>query len=238
MTPRAPLKKIFALVGGVGCILSIAATVGFMALIGYGIPRLFGTYVENTASVPGGHPEAYQALAALPEVAAYVGEGALLQEVKIHYLRRDGTVDLKSEGYVSMVEYQFVRKLSEPPKNTPPVGAGAILGGQWVEPVKVTVEKPLGRRYVRRMGGGFNASYSYIHMGMEKAVGSPVQVQDPQAMSLPSCTLTELWDKATEANPELANAVADVTFKAKNIDFTIGGTGLYRVFTSSCEVVR
>lgn len=238
MAPRASSKRIFAFAGGIGCISLIVVIGGFIALIAWGIPRFIGTYVEKTAAVPGGHPEAYKPLAELPEVTAYAGEGALLQQVKMQYVRRDGTLDLKSTGYVSMVDYHFVKKMAEPPKNAPPVGAGAVLEGQWVEPIDVTVQKPLGRMYVRRMGGGFNASYSYIHLGMEKEVDSPTQVLDPKAIALPSCTLTELWDKATEGKPELANAVADITLTAKSIDFTIDGTGLYRVFTPSCEVVR
>ena len=227
--------KIFDMKAGCGgCLVLFIA---FFVFIFWGMPYLLGSYAEHTAKTPG-DPKNYRPLEQLAAVTAYAGDGALLQEISIRYIRRDGTVNLEAESYAPSVEYSFIRKLAEPPKDAPPVGAGTSIKGEWVEPIEIEVIKPGGRRYVRRTGGGVSSSYSYIHHGMQRDTSKATQVENPQAIALPTCSLSELWDKAVDGNTSLNDAVANIEIKEDIITFMISGAGVNRTFTLDCEVVR
>lgn len=233
-SPVLTAKMFDAKAGCGGCLVLFIA---FFVFIFWGMPYLLGSYAEHTAKTPG-DPKNYRPLEQLAAVTAYAGDGALLQEVSIRYIRKDGTVNLEADSYAPSVEYSFIRKLAEPPKDAPPVGAGTSVKGEWVEPIDIEVIKPGGRRYVRRTSGGTSTSYSYIHHGMLRETSKATQVENPQAIALPSCSLSELWDKAVDNNASLNDAVANIEIKEDDLIFTISGAGIYRSFTKDCEVVR
>lgn len=233
-SPVVSAKMFDAKAGCGGCFVLIVA---FIVFVGWGMPYLLGRYAEHTEKTPG-DPKNYRPLEQLAAVTAYAGDGALLQGVSIRYIRKDGTVNLEADNYAPSVEYDFIRRLAEPPEDAPPIGAGTSVKGDWVEPIQIEVIKPGGRRYVRRTGGGVSSSYSYIHHGMQRETSKATQVENPHAITLPSCSLSELWDKAVDGNMSLNDAVANIEIKEDGITFTISGASVYRAFTKDCQVVR
>ncbi|MCS7071830.1 MAG: hypothetical protein NZM00_10020, partial [Anaerolinea sp.] len=94
------------------------------------ISSAIDSVVPDTRPLPAHvRADAFDPVAALPDVRAFAGEGALLAEIYATSVRPDGTIDLNAT-YTPQpyVDYQFYRPVPRP-ENAPPVGAGGTSSG-------------------------------------------------------------------------------------------------------------
>ncbi|HEV8322937.1 MAG TPA: hypothetical protein VG389_15090 [Myxococcota bacterium] len=184
---------------------------------------------ENTAPVPGGDVNHYDAVAGYGGVAAYAGPKAELIEMEIIHARSDGTVDLEAK-YEPRVEYEMFRpdaKSEGDEEEELPVGARGKSNG--FQTVHVTIFEP--RIWSVTVNG---VRHDERHLGMDRnihAKGSAPSDHEKLAIPPPTCSLRGLWKEAIEAGAP-KDAVADIhydregwTFKISDIDFELKRTG-------------
>lgn len=187
---------------------------------------------QNSIAVAGDVSK-FDPIVGLDQAADYAGEGAKLTSFEARYVKPDGTMDLTA-SYHARTEYKFVRELSEPPQDAPPVGAGGSLTDKWYEPVTVIVHDPGQVSHVTSIGGNFSYSGTYVNKGMEKNVSKPVsRLYDPILPS-PSCSFVDLWSVAiAKGAPE--KAVATIGYDANGYEFDIRDASIDLMFDKDCQ---
>lgn len=168
------------------------------------------------------------------QAAAFAGGDVKLVSLEAQYVKSDGTMDLTAD-YKARVDYEFVRELSEPPVDAPPVGAGGSLDDKWYEPIRVSVYDPGRVMHVTSMGGNFSYSGNYVHKGMERDISKPTSKLNDPLLDPPTCSFDDLWVIAVEKGaPE--NAVATITYDDKGYEFSIRDTKIDLFFDQRCQL--
>ncbi|MFN0146395.1 MAG: hypothetical protein ACKVT1_07795 [Dehalococcoidia bacterium] len=187
----------------------------------------------DTREAPG-DARAFDPLAALPEIAAYAGEGARLISVEIALVRADGTLDLKASYTPKpQVTYTFAREIPRP-ADAPPPGAGGANTGPWHEPVEVRVYEPGQRRRRTTTSGGVRRTVDYVNKGMERDVGE-ASAAAVAFVETPACRIAEFW-KAAIAQGAPADGVARITYDADGYDFAVTGFRVSLRFGADCAL--
>lgn len=214
--------------------LAIFIIVGGFAILCYfvGIPFFSsGGGMADTRPVPGDAAR-FDPVTAYSQVAAYAGEGAELMAISAYYVRADGTMELTAAYSPSpRIKYEFVRELSEPPPNAPPIGAGGANTDPWYEPVEVELSKP-GQWYSMSSSRG---DYSYVNQGMMRDVSSAVNGLPQPAAAAPTCSFADLWQIALTKDAP-AEAVAIIEYDAEGYEFSISGLSVNLEFGTDCKL--
>lgn len=211
----------------------IAAVIGIFLCMIYVVIPFFGSGggMADTRPVPGDAAR-FDPVAAYPQVAEYAGEGALLMSISAYYVRSDGTMELTAAySPAPHIEYDFVRELSEPPPNAPPIGAGGANTDPWYEPVEVELQKP-GQWYHVSSSSG---DYSYENKGMERDVSSAVNGLPYPVAEPPACSFADLWAVALTKDAP-AEAVAIIEYDAEGYEFSISGLSVNLEFGMDCKL--
>ncbi|MGQ9910660.1 MAG: hypothetical protein ACUVS2_17685 [Candidatus Flexifilum sp.] len=195
--------------------------------------------VPDTRPLPASAPaDAFDPVAALPEIRAFAGDGALLAEIYATSVRPDGTLNLNAT-YTPRpyVDYRFYRVVPRP-DNAPPIGAGGTSSGPWFEPITISAYQPGQMSLISRTGGGVNVRTQFINQGLAREIDEPttsVSFNTDQSLLDPACSFAELWAQAlTRGAP--AEAVASIHYNASGYDFVISGVISLR-FDSRCKPV-
>lgn len=215
--------------------------VALLAALGFGLLVVATTYYASSklgqTVPPPGDPRRFDPVASYADVVAFAGADARLVALDAHFVRSDGTLDLKADYRPSPgAEYRFVRDIAAP-ANAPPIGAGGTLDGRWHEPVHVVVSRPWTFRSVRRIGGTRGgASYQYFDRGMGRRV-NPASGQAPApAVAAPGCPFRRLWVDAI-ARGAPAAAVAHIHYDHRGYAFNIAALRFAMQFDPDCTVV-
>jgi hypothetical protein len=219
---------------GVGCVWLVLFLVGVAACV-VGIIWLTGKIgLQPPESIPvPGDAAHFDPITAFDEVQKFAGEGVMLLSMDAVYVRSDGTLDLTAEAYRPTVSYEFVRKMTEPPTNAPPVGAGGSVTDEWFEPIEVELSRP-GQGYTLRSGG---SEVSYVNQGMERDPGTAVNRLSQETIDAPQCSLAKLWEAAI-AEDAPRDAVATIRYDADGYTFNISDMSISLEFTPDCELVE
>lgn len=217
-----------------GCYLRLLLLgVGIFLLGRYLIIPFFetGGGSADTRPVPG-DASRFDPFGALPEIRAYAGEGALLMEIEMYYVRSDGTMELTAEYSPSpRVTYDFMREVPRP-DNAPPIGAGGANTEAWYEPIEIEAYQP-GKWWHVTSG---SSEYSYMNKGMERDTSSPRNGLPSPVLDDPQCSLVELWEQAINKDAP-RDAVATITYDQNGYEFTISGLSIYLQFDMNCRLV-
>lgn len=216
----------------VGCVLTL--TLGGVAFVLCAQFLLIPFFISgggnvDTRPVPGDATR-FSPSAAYEEIRAYAGENAKLISISAYYVKSDGTMDL-TEDYYPRVDYKFAREVPRP-ADSPPVGAGGTVSGQWYEPIEIDVYEP---NQWRRVSGSSN--YSYMNKGMERDVDSPTTSLSGEFTDAPACSFADLWTEAL-AKDAPADAVAIIEYDAAGYDFRITDTGIWLRFDHDCQLTE
>jgi hypothetical protein len=158
-----------------------------------------------------------------------------LVKIRLSGVRSDGTLDLTATYTPApRADYSFQRKLSAPPANAPPIGAGGSATGEWYEPIEVGVYKPGQRRSVSRRGGSSSVSVQYVNRGMQREGKDPVATGQA-TIPAPSCKLSALWEQAI-AKGAPSSAVAVIEYTKDGYAFSITGTSFRYAFGTDCQM--
>ncbi len=183
----------------------------------------------TTEPVPG-DAKAFDPIAALPQVAAYAGEGAELTVIDAYYVRSDGTMDLTA-SYHPYVNFTFARKVPTP-ADAPPIGAGGKADGAWYEPVTIKAYEP-GSWWTVRSN---NSSYSYVNRGMKRDTSRPTTSPNV-IIPTPKCTFKQLWSAAVEKGAP-KDAVAVIRYFERGYNFSINDADVRLQFDRDCQLVK
>jgi len=225
------LPILLAAVAGIG-----GLAIGICSLVAPGEGPLGGFLNEisgvDTRDLPG-DARAFDPFAALPEVQAYAGEGALLVEIDMSLVRADGTMDLKAEySPKPYTEYTFVREVPRP-ANAPPPGAGGANTGPWYETIEIRAYEPGQRRRRTTMSSGGNSTVTYTNKGMERDVREP-RSGEVVTIPAPRCDIADMFAVAIRLGAP-ADAVANVTYDAGGYELRIPGVLGPERFGRLCE---
>jgi hypothetical protein len=151
--------------------------------------------VSPVADIPGA-PHAIDPVALLPAAQKLAIPGAELTEIELHYVRPDGTLDLKPRMDDRMGSAQFTFVVMPPP---PAVDSSLPLGAA----------KPAGEyrgSRVRLDEGGLRAEHSVGGAGTFTVFGRPMNT-----VPAPRCTTRQVWEAALAAGAP-SHAVALLTY--------------------------
>lgn len=210
----------------IGGIIGAIAFVGAMAAVFFATCTNVFAKMLGTETYPiSGDPTHFDPLAALPEVTAKVGSGAVLTELDAWYVGSDGTMNLNA-GYspAPYTEYTFEIPAKDPPKEMPPIGAGRSEGDVWIQEVTVKVYEPGQMRSVTRMSGGSTTRFSYRNEGMDISRSNPRMGKLGKALE-PKPTIKDMWELAQKAGAS-AEAVARVDYRSSDRSFSISGASV------------
>lgn len=199
------------------------------------VPRWYvRTKLRPTLSPPGSASQ-FDLGAALPEVKAYVGEGAQLLSFDARHVRADGTMDLTAEYRPSPeVTYVFTRAVP-PPETAPPLGT-TQSSSTWQQRVTVKVSRPGQRFFVNSRQGGLTLSYNYVNKGMEKTVNDPALTNVPEGADRQICSLRDLWQQAIQLGvPQ--DGVATITYNGRDYRFKQHGSVKTYIFGLDCKLI-
>jgi hypothetical protein len=231
-----PLAAVLVLV-----VLPVFGVIGAPGFLGR-----FGEFLNTEAALrrefkielrdlEGADPARYDPFGYYAAVRDFAGTGAELVKIRLVGVRSDGTLDLNATYTPEpRADYLFQRRLSEPPANAPPIGAGGSVTGEWYEPVEIAVYRPGQRRSVSRQGGGSSVTIQYTNRGMERRIEEPVATGEV-TISAPGCALTALWEQAV-ARGAPSGAVAVIEYTAGGYEFSITGTAFRYRFGTDCRM--
>ena len=195
------------------------------------------TLCVDTTFVPG-DPKRFDPVRSFEEIRRYAGDKVELLSLESKNIRPDGTIDLKAE-YVraSMVSvtYCFVQKLTQPPKEAPPLGAGGSLVGSWYQPIDVTISTPWRSWTVQRQSGNVGTKYVYLNLGMKRDLSSIEGKLPSPVIPPPTCAFSELWRIALQQGAS-KDAVASIDYGPDGYRFSIRGTSTQFRFGSDCQL--
>ncbi len=206
---------------------------GFALLIYFfGIPFLIsGGGLEDTHPIPGDAAH-FDPVASYEQVSTYAGVGVELVSIRAQFVRSDGTMELNATySPAPSVEYNFMRELSAPPPNAPPIGAGGANTKPWYEPIEIRLFQPGQWRKVTSAG----RSYTYMNQGMQREISSAVNGLSLPIVKPPACSFSDLWAVALtkDAPPE---AVATIDYNALGYQFSISGLSINLRFGADCKL--
>jgi hypothetical protein len=245
---QPPRPPAFGRFGAVGCLATggivlgligafVGVVVGIWAAVDPSSLPILGSLADpgvETREVPG-DPRAFDPIAALPDVAAFAGDGAQLVSISIGLVRADGTLDLDAEFTPKPdVRYAFVREVSRP-DDAPPPGAGGANTGPWYEEIDIHAYDPGARRQVTRIGDGSGSVVRYTNKGMDRSVGEIVSGPIDLAPA-PACAIDDMFAVAIERGAP-ADAVARIEYDSAGYRFSI--TGIVSIeFGHDCRMVE
>lgn len=202
------------------------------------ISSVIDSVVPDTRPLPANtSADAFDPVAALPDIRAFAGDGALLAEIYATSVRPDGTLNLNAT-YTPQpyVDYQFYRLVPRP-ENAPPIGAGGTSGGPWFEPITISAYQPGQMSLISHTGGGVNVRTQFVNQGLARQIDAPttsVTFNTDRSLLDPACSFAELWAQAlTQGAP--AEAVASIHYTASGYDFIISGVISLR-FDTRCKL--
>ena len=187
---------------------------------------------DMTQPIPGDASH-FDPVASLPAVRKYAGgRGEELVSIEAYYVRSDGTMELTADYSPSPhIEYEFQRRLAEPPADAPPIGAGGANTGDWYRSVTVSLSKP--GALVHTYSG--NTTYTYTDQGMDRDESSPSN--NPSTTSPdPSCSFADLWAIAVKHDAP-SSAVATIKYQDSEFTFTIDGLSINLHFDAHCKLL-
>ncbi|MBI2339637.1 MAG: hypothetical protein HYU99_04620 [Deltaproteobacteria bacterium] len=217
------LRTIFFIIGG-------------FFLISYFISFVTTLFVDTTF-VPG-DARRFDPVGSFAEIRRYAGDGVELLSLEAECVRSDGTIDLKAD-YVRAamvpVKYHFVQKLTRPPEEAPPIGAGGSPDGSWYQPINIDVSTPWRSWAVQRQRGTARTNYVYMNLGMKRDLlsvegGLPSPVIPP-----PACPFDALWRIALQQGAS-KEAVAEIDYKPDGYHFSIPDTSTRLHFGLDCQL--
>ncbi|MCA0452389.1 MAG: hypothetical protein LCI00_00215 [Chloroflexi bacterium] len=190
-----------------------------------------GGGMADTRPVPGDAAR-FDPVAGYAGVLDHAGTGAQLVGIDAYYVRSDGTMDLTATySPAPHAEYNFMRELSEPPPNAPPIGAGGANTDPWYEPVEIELSKP-GQWWSVSSSSG---DYSYVNQGMMRDVNSAVNGLSSPVIEPPACSFADLWAIALTKDAP-AEAVAIIEYDVEGYDFSISGLSINLEFGMDCKL--
>ncbi len=231
---ETPQKKTGQGRGPGGCIGLVLAVLGIgilpIIVCGGGVLAFTTVFLAETWFVPGDAAR-FDPVASYAAVQQWAGRDLKLVSMEAQFVRPDGTLEL-SAGYNPSpeVRYTFVRELSTPPGDAPPLGAGNTIEGRWYETVNVVLRKPFQMR--RRTSG--SSRFDYLFLGMQRDTSSPAARPPGEAVPEPGCSLKDLWSAAREKGAP-GNAVAVIRYDAFGYVFRVEGTGTNIAFGPDCR---
>ncbi len=199
------------------------------------VPRWYVSTKLRPTLAPPGSATRFDFVAALPEVKAYVGEGAQLLSFDARHVRADGTMDLTAVYRPSPeVDYVFTRAVP-PPDTAPPLGT-TQSSSTWQQRVTVKVSRPGQRFFVNSRQGGLTLSYNYVNKGMEKTVHDPALTNVPDVSGRQICSLRDLWQQAIQLGvPQ--DGVATIVYNARDYRFKQHGSVKTYIFGLDCKLI-
>jgi hypothetical protein len=230
--------------------LVLVVAIVVLPLVGLGRPGLLGPiggllnaepvlrseFGIELRDLDGADPGNYAPLVYYPQIKNLAGPDAELVQIRLTGVRSDGTLDLNATYTPApRAEYTFQRRLSQPPPNAPPIGAGGSATGAWFEPIEIEVARPGQRRSVSRTGGGSSVSVQYTTRGIQRQAQEPTATGEP-TLQAPTCALRDLWAQAI-ARGAPAGAVATIEYGATGYRFAITSTPHNYTFGTDCQMM-
>lgn len=187
---------------------------------------------EGTWFVPGDAAN-FEPLTALEEVQNFAGDDVQLVEIKMDYVRSDGTLDLNAD-YRPSIDYVFIRAVNAEPNDIPLGAPGYQEGDTAYELVTISINRPF--RNISVTSGSHSSNY--IDFGMSRSIRDLHSTATiPEAVSMPTCPIDELWNLAQDYDAP-SNAVAVIEYKDNQYHFQIRDVRIDLTFDADCNLVN
>jgi hypothetical protein len=205
----------------------------------YIFPKVFGPTHPETAEPPG-NPLFFDALAVLPEVTEFAGDGVKLVSIEARFVRPDGTTDTTAP-YVGSSIYAYYRFLQplKSNKRDPLIPLGAVPTMPDHQKLEVSLSSPraVDKNLVksRDFFDGKASSWPYSRgseglsvwsLGMERIFGHRFNSKDlgsSRIVGRPTFTMKSIWQKAIAAGFP-TSAIATIFYYDKGIVIEIPDT--------------
>lgn len=218
----------------IGALLIVLLFIGAAAIWDY-----FYTRPHYTIEIPG-DPRAFDPIGTYPQIARFAGNDVLLQDMDMHNVKPDGTMDLTADDK-PYVTYEFYEPLP-PPKNQPPVGAdGATANSVWSRDIDVEVHEPGYIAIADGLESIFGISLPRSTLFGSKGVNKDFEIDETHSyndttntLRAPQCSLAEFWKIALKEGAP-ADSVARIDYGIDGYDFVIENTNIYFDFTPDCK---
>jgi len=173
-----------------------------------------------------GDPASFDPIEQYEVVKRYAGGDDLnLVSIKIHYVKRNGTINLYAD-YKPHVIYEFYKRM--PPKKSSDMPLGTEVSHPKYKLITVKIRQPYRFEFWKYKPGSAKGRF---HLGMLKE-SYDLSAEPKQAVK-PNCSIKGLWDKVLKLDKHIPeDAVAVITFTDRGFSFSIKNTKYSYTFDS------
>lgn len=221
----------------IAAVLIVALFIGGTAIWDYFRGRWY-----YTTDIPG-DPRTFDPIGTYPYIARFAGNNVLLQDMDMHNVKQDGTMDLTADDK-PYVTYEFYEPVPLP-KNPPPIGAdGGTANHVWSRDVDVEVHNPGYTAIADGLESLFGISLPQSTLFGSKGVSKDFEIDETHSyndttntLRAPQCSLAEFWKTALKEGAP-ADSVARIDYGIDGYDFVIENTNIHFEFTPDCKLTN